>query len=411
MCRKILMALRRAALFGRTRDGFPCARAGVLSTVVVVAVLMLLVVMAVIALWDADFLLFARANHIRVQRANIESTFTLYCNYPEADGVVVLYDSVPGSRMTVRRRPWGLYEMVVVESADGMTWRAGILGRRSAMSDDCVLWYRNNHGAVTMSGESQVEGRAFLPANGVTYGQMQATFFRGEKLAPENIRTSGEAMPEPSEEATEMVAGLFGLTGTDVMPDSLAVSFRGGGQVVVASGEAGYLSGALVVTGGRVKIERHVRLHDIIVMADHIEVEDGFRGSAQLFARDSVVVGKSVIMEPPSGIYVRKYTEIGEGSELNGYVIVDFEGEEDIMKPVCRTASGSTQRGLLYCTGVAELQGRIEGCAVLSRSVYYSSQGYYSDFLYDVAIVDNREVAYPFWLDAPPERRVAKWVH
>lgn len=381
-------------------------KAGILSTVLVVAVLMLLIVMAVIALWDADFLLFSRANYMRVQRANMESTFTLYCNYPEQDSVVVLYDSVPGSRMKMHHRPWGLYEVVTVESDDGRVWCSGILGRRSAMDYDCVLWYRNNHGAVTMAGESKVGGLAYLPANGVSYGQMQTVFFTGEKLSEDNIRTSKEEMPKG-----EPIDTLFDLKGEDVMPDSLAVSFRGGGQMVVEAGEMNDLSGAVVVAGQRVKIDKNARLHDIIVVADYIEVEDGFRGSAQLFARDSVVVGNNVVMELPSGIYSSGYAELGEGSEIDGYMIVDYSGEEDMMKPACRKSANSKLRGLFYCSDVAELQGAIEGCAVLHKSVYYSGRGYYSDFLYDVTIEKNEEAVYPFWLDASQERRVAKWVH
>jgi hypothetical protein len=384
-------------------------KGGALSTVMVVAVLMLLMVMAVIALWDADFLLFSRANYMRVQRANTESTFTLYCNHPEHDSVVVLYDSLPGSRMKLRRRPWGLYEVVTVESDDGRAWRSGILGARSAMDDNAVLWYRNNHGAVTMAGGSRVGGQAYLPANGVTYGQMQSAFFNGERLAEENIRTSEEELP--TGQAGELLDALFELKGGEAMPDSLTVSFRGGGQTVVEAGEPDYLSGAVVVVGERVRIGAGARLHDVIVVAGHITVEDGFRGSAQLFARDSVVVGNGVIMELPSGIYSEKYAELGDDSEVDGYMIVDYRGKEEIMKPACRKAASSKLRGLFYCSGVAELQGGVAGCAVVNKAVYYTTRGYYSDFLYDVTIEENLGAAYPFWLDAPQERRVAKWVH
>jgi hypothetical protein len=276
------------------------------------------------------------------------------------------------------------------------------------MDDRAVLWYRNNHGAVTMAGESRVDGQAYLPTNGVTYGQMQAAFFKGEKLSPENIRTSGEELPEG--QAGELLDALFKLRGGEVMPDSLTVSLRDGGQVVVEAGEMDYLSGAVVVAGERVRIGAGARLHDIIVVADCIDVEDGFRGSAQLFARDSVVVGKNVALELPSGIYAEKYAELGDDSEIDGYMIVDYRGEEDIMKPACRNSPSSKLRGLFYCSGVAGLQGGVAGCAVVHKTVFYTNRGYYSDFLYNVAIEENPGAAYPFWLDAPQERRVAKWV-
>jgi hypothetical protein len=215
-------------------------KGGVLSTVVVVAVLMLLMVMAVIALWEADFLLFSRANHMRMQRANTESAFTLYCLHPEVvehDSVVVLYDSVPASRMTITRRPWGLYEVVTAETADGSARRSAIVGLRQPLTDDCVLWYRNNEGAVTLAGETYIKGSVRLPDNGVAYGQLQSEFFRGERLSPDDIHVSDKTMPQPLPSARAAVEALFDMRGTAAaaVPDSLVVSFRRDGPEAVAA--------------------------------------------------------------------------------------------------------------------------------------------------------------------------------
>ena len=393
-------------------------KGGILSTVIVVAVLMLLIVLAVIALWDADFLLFSRSNYLRVQRANIESAITLYCNHPEVveqDSMIVLFDSVPGSQVKITRKPWGLYEVVTVEAGVGKVWRSAICGVRQPYRDDCALWYRNNNGAVTLTGRSHIEGAAFMPDNGVIYGQMQSTFFSGERLHPNDIHKSEEKMPTPSETATAAISRLFELTGTagEPLPDSLAVSFRGGEPQIIATEEVydSYLSGQIIVMGTKVEIGAGAELHDVIVVADEIMVGDGFRGSAQLFARDSVIVGADVLLDAPSGIYSKKYAELGDRSELNGYMIVEYGDEEEIMRPSCRKSRTSRLRGLFYCSGIVQFQGITSGCAFIDKSVYYSPHGYYSDFLYDVAILANSKTTYPLWFDAPPKRKEAKWVH
>ena len=398
-------------------------KGGVLSTVMVVAVLMLLVVFAVIALWDADFLLFSRANHLRVQRANIESTFTLYANHPrqvmsrlDADSTILLFDSQPASRMKVTQKAWGLYEVVTVETADGRARRSGIFGLRQPHADDCVLWYRNDNGAVTVTGRSHIGGVAYLPDNGLIYGQMQSVFFDGERLPLSNIRKSGEAMPPTDREATRLIAELFALgeeTAGASLPDSITVSFHRDEAEIISTAEIydNYLAGQVIITGGRVDIRSDAALWDVLVVADEIRVEDGFRGSVQLFARDSVLVGRSVELVHPSGIYAEKYAALGDGSMVNGYLIVNYTGEEQIMQPVCRKSRLSRVRGLFYCSGIAQFQGITSGGAYLWRSIYYSPQGYYSDFLYDVSLLENRETAYPFWFaGAPHERMNAKWV-
>lgn len=389
---------------------------------IVVAVLMLLVVFAVIALWDADFLLFSRANYMRVQRANIESTFTLYANHPQQvmtrlddDGAILLFDSMPTSRMRVARKVWGLYEVVTVETADGRAARSGIFGLRQPHADDCVLWYRNDNGTVTLTGRSHIGGVAYLPDNGLIYGQMQSVFFDGERLPLGNIRKSGETMIPAGDEAMRLITELFAL-GYEVgagLPDSLTVSFRRDEAEIMSTAEIydNYLAGQIIITGGQVAIRSDAELWDVIVVADEIRVEDGFRGSVQLFARDSVLVGRNVELAHPSGIYAEKYAALGDGSEVNGYLIVNYAGEEQIMQPVCRKSRLARVRGLFYCSGIAQFQGITSGSAYLWRSIYYSPQGYYSDFLYDVTLLENRETAYPFWFaGAPHERQNAKWV-
>lgn len=395
-------------------------KGGVLSTVVVVAVLMLLIVFAVIALWDADFLLFSQTNYLRILRANIKSALTLYCTHPDImerldiDSTIVLFDSVPDSRMKITRKPWGLYEVVTVESSDGKMYRSCLIGLRQPYKDQCQLWYRNNNSAVTITGKSHINGYAYTPANGIIYGQMQSVFFSGERLHPNDIQKSAEELPAPSEAAVKIISRLFELRETigAVLSDSLTVSFQLRDPEIIIADEINdcCLSGNIIITGNKIDIRSDAELHDVLIVADNISVADNFHGSLQLFAADSVFIGTNVVLTPPSGIYSKEYAEIGDGSEVNGYLIVDHRGDEDIMLPACRKSRLSKLRGLFYCSGIAQIQGIVSGVAVMNKSVYYSTQGYYSDLLYDISILENRDTAYPFWLEGPPYRREAKCV-
>jgi hypothetical protein len=328
---------------------------------------------------------------------------------------MMLFDEAPSSRVKITRKAWGLYEVITIETADGGTHRSGIFGLRQPYGDDCVLWYGDNGGAVTLTGRSHIGGVVYLPEKGVIYGQIRSVFFDGERLPHGNIRKSEKTIPSPAEEAESAVAALFeiGTYAGTMLPDSLAVPFRGEEAAIVSAAEIydSHLAGQIIVTGETIEIRRDAALWDVIVVADEIRIEDGFRGSAQLFARDSVIVGSNVELMHPSGIYAGLYAVLGDGSEVNGYLIVDYTGEEDVLKPVCRKSRLSRVRGLFYCSGIAHFQGITSGCAFMKRSIYYSPHGYYGDFLYDVTILENRDTAYPFWLaGAPPERKEAKWV-
>lgn len=103
----------------------PYLRGAVLPTVVVITLVMLTAMLGLLALWEQEQHLFARAQRLRQARADVESTVTLYRLYPETEALTdnegyLLYDSLPRSRVFVRREAWGLYELLHVAAADSL---------------------------------------------------------------------------------------------------------------------------------------------------------------------------------------------------------------------------------------------------------------------------------------------------
>ena len=95
----------------------------VLPTVVVAALVMLTATLGLLALWEQETLLFTRTQRLRQARADVESAALLYRLHPDeraltAAGGYLLYDSLPQSRIFVRREPWGLYELLHITTAD-----------------------------------------------------------------------------------------------------------------------------------------------------------------------------------------------------------------------------------------------------------------------------------------------------
>lgn len=394
----------------------------VLPTVLVVSVLLAIMVAALVSLWEADFLFFSKHRHDAMQRAHIVSAFTLYREYPEevisqagADGAILLYDSVPHSRVTIKRRPWGLYEVVTVSGCDGKTGSSKILGKRQAGREDAVFYYKNNNSALTLAGKTNFRGRTMMPRNGVVYGQMGSVFFNGEKLAAGQISVSGRELPGPEEAALSAIAGLRDVARSQadaLTQDSVRNRFRNMETLVFAADELPggcYLSGNIIITGADIYIDSSCRLYDVIAVGDNIRIGEGFRGSLQAFAADSLHIENDVTLEYPSGAYSETYIGIGEGSVVNGYAIVDPREKPDARNANYRQSRLATVRGLVYVSGTAQLQGIVSGAAYLDRAVYYSPRGYYENMLYDITILGNAEMAWPFWLAGPSRRKEAKW--
>lgn len=395
-------------------------RAGVFSTIIVASALLLLLLAGVLWLWESDFLLFSRTNYQRVQLANIQSTFTLYRTDPsilerlDVDSTYQLYDSLPGSRMKITRQQWGLYEAVSVASIDGRIHSTQLMAASRPGIDYGTFWYRDNNGSLTLSGRTNLHGKVYLPRNGVIYGQMQSVFFHGEKLNPADIKRSETEIPVPSSRSVDIIRALFELQGEELKADSLRVEFYATPPFVGSLGSDTLsgcsFSGHVIIRGDKLHFDASYRLTDIIVVARSVSVGDGFRGRLQVFASDTVVIGKRVEMHFPSGVYCERYAELGDDSVLEGYMVVDCSDKPDVKNPNMRKSRSSRLRGLLYVNGIAMLQGIVTGAAVFSESVYYSSRGYYRHMLYDASVLDSPDIGYPLWLETPPQRKEAVWV-
>ena len=402
--------------------------ASVLATVLVVSALMLLSVLGVLALWEADFLFFSRAGYLSRQRANVESAFILYAadstltERLDEQGGLRLYDSLPDSRVRIAVRPWGLYEAVRVEAADPRIAPTRLFGSAAASDREGTLRYATDAAALTLTGRTVLHGRLRLSRHGVQYGQIRSVFFRGERIEGARTAYAGKELPPVRDDARRMTEGLLRLLETpgvwEAVTDSLEVSFgETEPRLLDAAGLSGSarIGGMAVLLGEEVSIDSACRLRDVLVVGRTIRVGDGFRGRAQLFASDTVLIGQRVTLGCPSGVFVARenpdrYIEIGPDSRVEGYAIVDGDGESAIKRANYRQDRTAVLRGLLWVDGAAQVQGIVSGSLVANSLVYYSSEGYYEDMLYDMTLLENPAAAYPLWAEAVYRRKEAGWV-
>lgn len=398
-------------------------KASVLSTVIVMSVLMLLAVFAIVMIWEVDFVLFSRTHFLRIQQDNIRSTLVLYCAHPEMldrmpdDSTIRLYNSGLPSEMILSRKAWGLYEMLTVSSVCGTVKRVRVLGLEAPLRENPGLWCRNNNSSITISGRTTVEGTVFMPDKGVVYKHIQSIFFSGIKLDPNEIKISNDEMLRPINEAETSLQQIFTIDqlrqNNRLLTDSIVNSFSNDIVAVSLSDTLlfnGYYSGNIILKGGSVRIDPSVRMNNVIIVADKIIVAEGVVGSAQLFARDTIIVENNVVLKYPSGCYSEGYGEIGDQSQINGYFIVNCTRDKNIKNANFKKSRISILRGLLYVNGTAHVQGILTGSAFVDEAIIYSPYGYYRNLILDLAILRNNEIAYPLWLDANGRRKEAIWV-
>lgn len=387
-------------------------RGSVLPTVVAVSVVLLTGLLGLLMLWEQEMTLFARSQRLRQARADTESAYALYRLHPDDKALTapegyLLYDSLPRSRVFVRPEPWGLYEAVRVRTADSLLHLCRLFG--AAPDPDKTLYYADNRSAVTLAGRTHLQGTLHLPQNGLIYGRVGSDFYRGTQIPRTAIRRAEAALLPPEPEALRRVAALFAepIQASEPFPDTLFRSFLRDSAAVLWLGDAEVgdcsLRGRIILCGNELRIDSTCRMEHLLVAARKITVASGARITAQLFARDTLVVEARAVLEYPSGIYAGQYAELGERTEVNGYAIVRDTVARKKVSANYRQSRTARVRGLVWVDGVAEVRGIVAGRTAMRQAVWFSPQGYYKDMLYDVTLLENPVTARPLWL--PGSRR------
>ncbi len=383
-----------------------------LPTVVTVALVMLTAMLGLLSLWELEQGLFAREQRLRQARADVESAAVRYYRHPDDAALTApdgcrLYDSLPRSRVYVRREPWGLYELLHIAAADSLAATHRIAGL--APEPGRTLYYADDRAAVTLAGDTHLHGVLHLPQRGLSYGRMGSDFYRGTPVPAGVVRPSGPMLPQPDPEALRRIEKLFLRSGSREIPDSLTASFRDTATLVLSLGtaEAGdcTLRGRILLVGDEVRIDSTCRWEHLLVAARKITVGRGTRIAAQLFARDTLLVEPRAVLEYPSGLWSGCYAEMGDRATADGYVIVRDTAQRKRLTASYRQARTARVRGLLYVEGVAQLRGIVAGRAVVRRAACFTPQGYYKDMLYDLTLLENPATALPLWEDADARRR------
>ena len=385
----------------------------VLPTAVAATVIIAVGMMCLIGVWEREHLALLRLERVRQASADAGSAYLLYRLHPDDERLTAqdgfrLYDSLPRSGVRIAARPWGLYEIVTVTTADYLARLCRIVGAEP--DAECTLYYADGGTALNVAGGTRLRGMSYLPEKGLVYGRMGAEPYNGGPVPASAVGRSGAALPEPDKQAVarlrhlltrNAVAGEFvGNRHNPFSADTTLFMPAGSADMAGCS-----LSGRIVLSGDEIRIDSACRMSGIIVCARKVTVCSGARITAQILVRDTAVVGPRAVLAYPSGIYAQGYAELGGGAAVDGYVIVCDTARRERPSACYRQAPDARLRGLLYVDGMAEVRGCVTGFACLRSAVYFSPQGYYKDMLYDVELRENPVTAHPLWIADTGVRR------
>lgn len=402
--------------------------AAALPMVLVISVLILLIVLLIYSWWNTNFLYYSFYHYKKQQQENLNSAIVLYSNDSSllreynAEKKFRLYETDSASTVSFLKQQWGFYEILTVSSYKGNFSSTRLLGKKRECDHRAALWLCDRNRALSLSGETEIQGKIFIPLNGINYTEIDGEYYKGEEIPYTRLDIVGAQLPPIDSTAL-------------VFPESLK-EYREQSEELPATTDAYYsfhvpthyfnvsenrdeieLRGNAVLFADELEISASSKINEAIIFARKITIKEGFTGSAQLFCSDSILVGEHVTLQYPSGIYVdakidHPFVSLSDHSEINGYVIILGKiRDEELLFPSYRQSANSLLRGLLYIDGTANIQGELSGAVYLKDCFFASSQQIYAGTLYNTRISRNDNIAYPLFLLGEYTRKEIKSIY
>jgi hypothetical protein len=306
----------------------------------------------------------------------------------------------------VMRRPWGLFDIMLVTTGKG-TFRdttIALLGSTFSLVNQTALYLSDENMPLTVNDDARVQGGAWLPGKGdVRPGSLPLTGARrAGQAVTGRIRASQPILPLARDSAFTRLRAYAELQLADLLPPgsksissqpAIAYSFKGQPLVWYHDGPftlRGSLAGQVVVVSSqRLVIEAGCKLDNALVLAPTIIIKTGFQGRAQFIARDTVFVGDSCRFAYPSAIcaYGNKQTalvSIGAGTQLRGVVLV--AAAEPGLACVVRLTPTTTVEGQVFSAGAVENCGLVRGTVMCRRLLYHGVGSYFENYLVNATL-------------------------
>jgi hypothetical protein len=287
------------------------------------------------------------------------------------------------SFVEMRKKKWGVYDIISVTS----TWKnlkiskTGLYGTDLKRGEPLALFLTDTGINLSLSGKSVLNGTCIVPGGIIRPASVEGYPFVYKKICIGKIKPSDKTLPPVDKEIQDSVQSLFYNIDTTNLYTSLIargisdVVNQFSGPVVTYFGKSSYKSGNISMSGniilacaGTMTITSSSTLDGIIVLARKIVIKEGFSGSLQAFALESVKVEKGVKLKYPSvlAIFQDKQKELtGDHPQISvdgnstvcGCVLIatDNDSGEIVI------SKNAVVYGQVYCGGSVNLSGKVFG--------------------------------------------------
>ena len=404
--------------------------AHILPTVLVVSIIILILVVLTFSLLDLNSLHYSHYHFSKQQKYHLDSAIELYCHDSlllsslEPDSSCQLYPDDHFSKVYYGMSQWGLYECLDVANYNKKISKKKLFGKHIENKFKASFWINNRNRALSISGQTKLEGKLYVPGGGINYINVNSSYYSGDLIPDSIIRVSENELPKLDSLNMMYIENLINQTSHKAFEtlrkeDQLSNSFDNNARYLLAKDDLEniHLSGKLILVGNELTIFPSANIKDIILICSKVTIKEGFWGSLQIFARDSAIIENDVFLSFPSGIYIhgdscQSYLRMGNHSSIDGYAIIMNKIENDELHSNFKMDANAMIRGLLYVDGSAEINGCVKGATYINDCFYKPNEEYfYAATLYDAKICRDDYFPYPLFFEGSYTRREIKLLH
>ncbi|MEC3882009.1 hypothetical protein [Parapedobacter sp. 10938] len=316
-----------------------------------------------------------------------------------------------GDSVIIVSRPWGIYETGVITAFEQRDTVSSALLVGMVLSDTSVyaLYLADEHTPLSLSGRAFIRGDVYLPPAGTRKSYIENEGYAYEEEIHSGVIHNSTADIQPLDSLIigrlsrylhsddsigwrEMALDWFSLMSIDSLHhpfDSPPLTLSIAERYSIRSSIRGNI---IIVADSAVTIGMDAVMEDVILFAPSIRFEDGFRGTLQAFARDSLIVGESCTFDYPSALglvnipddsleqEVQPLLQIDSASVVAGMVFSHFPADEPDVATV-RIGKDAEIHGELYADGLLELRGTVQGITRCRRFTLRTSSSLYDNFV------------------------------
>ena len=326
-------------------------------------------------------------------------------NYALGNGLVldeeVLTEKETGIQSQFSVKNHGLLPLLLTQSfvKNDTVSSVHFIGQKVANANT-AFYMANFTQPLSVSGEVTIKGDVFLPTE-----RIKETYINNKpnKIAISGKKTISEIqLPALSDKCklVDEIRNSYKTTFNDVEKknDSIYVNsffnetieFQISGSTL----ENKIIKGNFIISSNdSIYIRKNNILEDVVIIAPKVAIEEGFQGTIQVFAKESITIEKEVTLNYPSvvALYNNKedkeaFIAIDEEVKIAGLVMLFGNDLVHVDKNKLEIKEKGTIVGNIYCTGILTLQSEVFGSVYTSKIEHRTPSSSYSNTIADVTI-------------------------